>query len=162
MCIRDSYDRESQTFPKGPEGVCTMVGKKFGEQAEQAARKMVERMAPQQQAPELQELSRIRELAGVQKEASASNDREDKLDDAIAALYGPEIWDNDDMFKLSQDLDAANPSDDDLDYIIANKKLPDHLSNTKFTNNDQIQFGEGDSELDRVRKLSGIGQGMGF
>jgi hypothetical protein len=63
--IHSFYDRESQTFPKGPEGVCTMVGKKFGEQAEQAARKMVERMAPQQQAPELQELSRIRELSGI-------------------------------------------------------------------------------------------------
>ena len=43
-----------------------MVGKKYGEQAEHVARKMVERMAPQQQAPELSELSRIRELAGYQ------------------------------------------------------------------------------------------------
>jgi hypothetical protein len=45
-----------------------MVGKKFGEQAEQVARKFVERMAPQQstdQNPELQELARIRELAGM-------------------------------------------------------------------------------------------------
>jgi hypothetical protein len=44
-----------------------MVGKKFGEQAEQVARKMVERMAPQQsthQNPELAELARIKELAG--------------------------------------------------------------------------------------------------
>ena len=62
--IHSFYDKESGTFPKGPEGVCTMVGKKFGEQAEMVARKMVERMAPQQQAPELSELSRIRELAG--------------------------------------------------------------------------------------------------
>jgi hypothetical protein len=46
--INSFYDRESGTFPKGPEGVCTMVGKKFGEQAEQVARKFVERMAPQQ------------------------------------------------------------------------------------------------------------------
>ncbi len=42
------YDRDAKTFPKGPEGVCTMVGKKFGEQAESAARMMAERMAPQQ------------------------------------------------------------------------------------------------------------------
>jgi hypothetical protein len=44
-----------------------MVGKKYGEQAEHVARKMVERMAPQQssnQNPALAELSRIRELAG--------------------------------------------------------------------------------------------------
>jgi len=64
--IHSFYDRESGTFPKGPEGICTMVGKKFGEQAEQVARKFVERMAPQQtteQNPELAELARIRELA---------------------------------------------------------------------------------------------------
>ncbi len=66
--ITSFYDKESGTFPKGPEGVCTMVGKKFGEQAEMVARKFVERMAPQQtteQNPELAELSRIGELAGV-------------------------------------------------------------------------------------------------
>ncbi len=66
--IHSFYDKESGTFPKGPEGVCTMVGKKFGEQAEQVARKFVERMAPQQtteQNPELAELARIRELSGM-------------------------------------------------------------------------------------------------
>jgi hypothetical protein len=63
--IHSFYDRESGTFPKGPEGVAIMVGKKYGEQAEHVARKMVERMAPQQQAPELAELARIRELSGM-------------------------------------------------------------------------------------------------
>jgi hypothetical protein len=66
--IHSFYDQDSGTFPKGPEGVATMVGKKFGEQAEQVARKMVERMAPQQtteQNPELAELARIRELSGI-------------------------------------------------------------------------------------------------
>jgi len=66
--ITSFYDKESGTFPKGPEGVCTMVGKKFGEQAENVARKFVERMAPQQtteQNPELAELARVRELAGL-------------------------------------------------------------------------------------------------
>jgi hypothetical protein len=66
--IHSFYDKESGTFPKGPEGVCTMVGKKFGEQAESIARKFVERMAPQQtteQNPELAELARVRELAGL-------------------------------------------------------------------------------------------------
>lgn len=62
--IHSFYDRDSGTFPKGPEGVAIMVGKKFGEQAEQVARKMVERMAPQQQDPQIAELARIRELAG--------------------------------------------------------------------------------------------------
>jgi hypothetical protein len=66
--ITSFYDKETGTFPKGPEGVCTMVGKKFGEQAEHVARKFVERMAPQQtteQNPELAELARIRELSGI-------------------------------------------------------------------------------------------------
>jgi hypothetical protein len=61
--IHSFYDRESGTFPKGPEGVAIMVGKKYGEQAEMIARKMVERMAPQQQDPTVNELSRIKELA---------------------------------------------------------------------------------------------------
>ncbi len=66
--IHSFYDRNTGTFPKGPEGVCTMVGKKFGEQAEAVARKLVERMAPRQttkQNPELAELARIKELSGV-------------------------------------------------------------------------------------------------
>ena len=62
--IHSFYDKDSGTFPKGPEGVAIMVGKKFGEQAEHVARKMVERMAPQQQDPQIAELARIRELAG--------------------------------------------------------------------------------------------------
>jgi hypothetical protein len=66
--ITSFYDKDSGTFPKGPEGVCTMVGKKFGEQAEHVARKFVERMAPQEtteQNPELSELARIKELSGM-------------------------------------------------------------------------------------------------
>ena len=66
--IMSFYDRESNTFPKGPEGVVVMVGKKFGEQAEHVARKFVERMAPQQTTennPELAELARIKELARI-------------------------------------------------------------------------------------------------
>ena len=68
--INTFYDRNTGTFPKGPEGVCTMVGKKFGEQAEMVARKFVERMAPHQEqgAEELEELGRMRELAGLKTE----------------------------------------------------------------------------------------------
>jgi len=65
--IHSFYDRNTGTFPKGPEGVCTMVDKKFGEQAGTIARKMVERMAPAQErgAEEIEELSRIKQLAGM-------------------------------------------------------------------------------------------------
>lgn len=63
--INSFYDKDAGTFPKGPEGVCTMVGKKFGEEAEHVARKFVERMAPQQADPQIAELARIRELSGI-------------------------------------------------------------------------------------------------
>lgn len=63
--ITSFYDRDSGTFPKGPEGVAIMVGKKFGEQAESVARRFVERMAPNQTTEQNTELSRIRELSGI-------------------------------------------------------------------------------------------------
>jgi len=63
--ITSFYDRDTGTFPKGPEGVAIMVGKKFGEQAESVARRFVERMAPNQTTEQNQELSRIRELSGI-------------------------------------------------------------------------------------------------
>ena len=66
--IHSFYDRDSNSFPKGPEGVVIMVGKKFGEQAGNIARKFVERMAPHQsteQNPELAELARIKQLSGM-------------------------------------------------------------------------------------------------
>jgi len=75
--IQSFYDKDSGTFPKGPEGVCTMVGKKFGEQAEQVARKFVERMAPQQATdnnPELAELARVRELSGMPQQQAVGED----------------------------------------------------------------------------------------
>lgn len=80
--IHSFYDKDSGTFPKGPEGVCTMVGKKFGEQAERVARMFVERMAPHQEhgAEELEELSRMRELAGVQAPAQEQISNEAKID----------------------------------------------------------------------------------
>lgn len=68
--IHSFYDKESQTFPKGPEGVAIMVGKKFGEEAEKVARQFVERMAPQQSSEhntELAELARIKQLSGIQQ-----------------------------------------------------------------------------------------------
>jgi hypothetical protein len=74
--IGSFYDKQSGTFPKGPEGVCVMVGKKFGEQAEHVARKFVERMAPYQEAgaEELAELSRMKELAGMSSNLSVEED----------------------------------------------------------------------------------------
>jgi len=66
----------------------------------------------------------------------------DKVLNAIAALYGDDIWDNDAMQDLANDLEQAKPTDRELDFIIANGKLPRRLANTQFSNNDDVQFGE--------------------
>lgn len=62
------YDQESGTFPKGPEGVCTIVSKKFGPRAEHVARAFVNRMAPEQSielGSDYQDLERLQRLAGL-------------------------------------------------------------------------------------------------
>jgi hypothetical protein len=84
--ISSFYDRDSGTFPKGPEGVVVMVGKKFGEQAESVARKFVERMAPHQEASaeQMQELARIRELSGLQSEEQQTTEASDRTLDMVA------------------------------------------------------------------------------
>jgi hypothetical protein len=66
--IYSFYDKKTNTFPKGPESVATMTGKKFGEQAEAMARKLAERLAPQQSPqadPRLAEIARIKQLSGM-------------------------------------------------------------------------------------------------
>jgi hypothetical protein len=59
-------------FPLGPEKVTIMVGKKFGESAANAVKKLIERMAPEQAsvgihaAPEeSSEIARFKQLAGI-------------------------------------------------------------------------------------------------
>jgi hypothetical protein len=197
--IHSFYDRESQTFPKGPEGVCTMVGKKFGEQAEQAARKMVERMAPQQQAPELQELSRIRELAGNNRSMEAasmpgdqylsipadqsklslgqrmardgitySGDNEREMIGQIAkymkdqgeSLKTIRYYMNDDDFVADTLSDLRAAGNQKPDY---KSKMQDKFGGSA----DELTKGlnirdDVNPELEDIRRLSGIGQGIGF
>ena len=64
----------------------------------------------------------------------------DKILQAIAALYGEDMWDNDAMQDLANDLEQAGPSDRELDFIIAKGKLPKRLANIQFTNSDDVQF----------------------
>jgi hypothetical protein len=197
--IHSFYDRESQTFPKGPEGVCTMVGKKFGEQAEQAARKMVERMAPQQQAPELQELSRIRELAGNNRSMEAASMPGDQYlsipADQSKLSLGQRMardgitysGDNEQemigqIVKYMKDQGESSRTiryymnDDDFvadtlsDLRAASSQKPDYKSKMqdKFGGSaDELTKGlsirdDVNPELEDIRRLSGIGQGIGF
>lgn len=71
--IASMYDRETGTFPRGEEGVKIAVEKKFGEQAGQFANYVVEKLSIKDQVedsvqceqPDMNELNRIRSLAGM-------------------------------------------------------------------------------------------------
>jgi hypothetical protein len=128
--ITSFYDKESGTFPKGPEGVCTMVGKKFGEQAESVARKFVERMAPGQQVPENLDIGDgIRVGGRVVSVNDPSFKGEVVMIDPKMAQRVHVRWDN-----------GGRPE-------------PVRRSNLKAITAE-------DAELARVRQLSGIGQGI--
>jgi hypothetical protein len=160
--IHSFYDKDSGTFPKGPEGVCTMVGKKFGEQAEHVARKMVERMAPQQQDPQIAELARIRELAGTT--ASVSED--------LQADDGQAYDDSSDFFaKFEADhFDDTQESEDGMEirgYIdgvnVMVWQFNDESKTSGYGNYDDSILSQGEStEIARIKQLSGISQGIGM
>jgi hypothetical protein len=76
----------------------------------------------------------------------------DKVLDAIAALYGPDIWENDAMQDLANDLEQAGPTDRELDFIIAKGKLPKRLANTQFSAGDNVRFGEGAAPMTPKQK----------
>ena len=81
----------------------------------------------------------------------------DKVLEAIAALYGPDIYDNDAMGDLADDLEQANPTTQELEFIIQKGRLPMRLRHTKFTNNDDIQFGTNEG---KKIKQSAIAEGV--
>ena len=74
-------------------------------------------------------------------EASGSIDY-DKVLEAIAALYGDDMWENDAMQDLANDLEQAGPTDRELDFIIAKGKLPKRLAGIQFSAGDSVQFDE--------------------
>ena len=179
--IQSFYDRESETFPKGPEGVCTMVGKKFGQQAESVARKFVERMAPQQTTdnnPELQELARLRELSGM-KEASISQSTYsavgskgyDYVMNKLVELPGTEVEPDEekqmatvtilgnahkmtvDAIKQGLEMKLIKPIAD-----FSHRKVGGIPAGTPYiADKESIN-----PELESIRRLSGISQGLGF
>jgi len=84
-------------------------------------------------------LNLLRRYAGIQEAAPVNYD---KVLDAIAALHGDDMWNNDAMQDLANDLEQQNPTEQELDFIIAKGQLPQRLANTQFTNNDSVKFGE--------------------
>jgi hypothetical protein len=161
--ITSFYDRESGTFPKGPEGICTMVGKKFGEQAETVARKFVERMAPHQEqgAEELAELGRMRELAGVQSEEQGSKRLsigQQMARDGITYSVEREK----ELIGIIGDYLAKNGhSEKAIRYYLSYDEdfVPDTLSELPKEEKSEESI---TPELEDIRKLSGIAQGIGY
>jgi hypothetical protein len=170
-----------------------MVGKKFGEQAEHAARKMVERMAPQQADPQIAELARIRELSGMPEAGVAEAQSQyyyEKLADEVFAL-DPDL---DTSGRADEVLNAAFPLivrdlgskkrannllnyDEDFpsDFVSAYgelqrnrpKKGSDTISKMFGGSADELTKGlkirdDANPELESIKRLSGIGQGIGF
>ena len=179
--IHSFYDQESGTFPKGPEGVAIMVGKKFGEQAEHAARKMVERMAPQQADPQIAELARIRELSGMPQQEVAV-DEGSAHDWNVVRAYEKS---GNDQKKITSWLkkEAGLPKDakvyfDDADLVLDSETIvPSALVDTSLKMKDLLSalaqavrqqavrdtdVGENAMELENIRRLSGIAQGLGM
>jgi len=185
--IGSFYDRNTGTFPKGPEGVVVMVGKKFGEEAEQVARKFVERMAPHQEAgaEELAELGRMRELAGVQQEGDRIRDisPEDDEDDEEPAErhYAFDLGNR--LFAENPNLSVKRGGDEVVDaaYEIMVKELGkkradyilrydedfvgdllDMYSRAQHSSKSKGEAVEPIPELEDIRRLSGIAQGLGY
>jgi hypothetical protein len=158
--ITSFYDRDTGTFPKGPEGVCTMVGKKFGEQAEQVARKFVERMAPQQQDPQIAELARIRELAGTTAPVSEDLQADDgQAYDDSADFFGQFEADQFDDTQESEDGMEIRGYIDGVNVMVW--QFNDESKTSGYGNYDDSAISqEESSELSRIRELSGISQGI--
>jgi hypothetical protein len=84
----------------------------------------------------------------------SDDDKYTKILDACAAIYrvqydgGDEIWDSDWMGDWAHSIEQANPTDKELDFIIAKGKMPKRLADVEFNTGDDFQFGE--SEIIRT------------
>lgn len=70
------------------------------------------------------------------------DEKYDQILQAIAAIFGPEVWDMDSMQDLAQTLEQANPTDQEIQYIIKTGALPPRLVNLEFNQGDSFQFDE--------------------
>jgi hypothetical protein len=128
--ITSFYDPISGTFPKSPEGVAIMVGKKFGPKAESVARKFVERMAPGQQVPENIDIGDGIRVGGK----VVSVEHPDMKGEVV--MIDP---------KMAQRVHVR--------WDQGGRAEPVQRSRLKAISNEDI-------ELARVKQLSGIGQGI--
>ena len=156
--IRAKYDKYDESMD---EGLGSIV-KKIGGGMKKMAGRAMDKVAPGDEAllKDLQKKVGVPQTGmkpgsqpnpKVVKEVTAPIDF-DKVLDAIAALYGDEIWDNDAMQDLANDLEQAGPTERELDFIIAKGKLPKRLAGIQFSAGDNVQFGEGSSPMSPKQK----------
>jgi hypothetical protein len=79
--IGSMYNKEEGSFPKGETGVLLACEKKFGERVTPVAAKIVERMSS------VGEMSRLRELAGMQTNEEHGYDKYEEMKDRIASVF---------------------------------------------------------------------------
>ena len=140
--IRNKYDKYDEgvmdTVKSVGKKVASGVNKLVGHGSDEEMRKDLQRKSGAPVTGKKPEQRSMREAAGpVDYE---------KVLEAIAALYGDDMWDNDAMGDLAQDLEQAGPTDRELDFIIAKGKLPTRLKGIRFTNTDDVQFGHLDEK----------------
>jgi hypothetical protein len=125
---------------------------KLGHGDDEAMRKDLQRKmgVPPQQQHGKPGMAKSNEDYGPMEGASSIDF--DKVLDAIAALYGDDIWDNDAMQDLANELEQAGPTDKELDFIIARGKLPKRLAGIQFSAGDNVQFGEGSAPMTAKQK----------
>jgi len=96
-------------------------------------------------------MAKIRAKHDKMDEAAGSPDY-DKVLNAVAKIYqvqydgGDEIWEEDWMQDWADVLMKANPTDRELDFIIAKGHMPKRLANVEFPVGDDFQFNEADME----------------
>lgn len=89
--ITSFYDKETRTFPKGPEGVCSMVRKQYGEVAENAARALISRMAPDQHLDEIKDPNDTETLDMFNSHGDIKTEIRNAKHELIARLENPEF-----------------------------------------------------------------------
>ena len=134
------------TVKSGAQAALSAIGQTMGHGSDEDMIRDLQKKAglPQTGKVPLQQPGQQPTTAGQQPMAEATAPIDfDKVLNAIAALHGPDIWDNDAMQDLANDLEQAGPTDQELDFIIAKGKLPKRLAGTQFSAGDDVQFGEG-------------------
>jgi hypothetical protein len=158
--VRDKYNKYDESVEEGLHSQDAMalnpdfakVGKKPGvmDKIAKGVKKVADFVAPGDEDL-MRDLERKSGGRRPTKEAAAPVDF-DKVLDAIAALYGDDIWENDAMQDLANDLEQAGPTDRELDFIIAKGKLPKRLANTQFSAGDNVRFGEAAAPMSAKQK----------